>query len=189
MQRRISRCRLVAASAACAALGSGGCATTAAVAVGPTIDSNADVRLEVNAGGGPILDGNDVAGTDRPVGLAVFGFRAALGVGAARALTQGWGGIYVEYLRLGTSSSPWGYHATFTLAGGFDRGGCLVAAFSAGPSRASSIDMRDSNDGPLTTFGTNGVDLSIRGRLGESGTAAPWQLGVFYVRQSSTIYP
>ena len=62
-----------------------GCATTGALGVGPTIDSDGTVRLEGNASGGPVTDNNITAREDPQhgaIGVWSVGVAVALGIGA-----------------------------------------------------------------------------------------------------------
>jgi hypothetical protein len=170
-----------------------GCATSGAIGVGPTIDGDGVVRIEGNAGTGPVTDNGIIALDDPqrgPIGIWAFGVRVAVGIGTRLSRTQSWFGGYVEYVRLGSSSSPWGFHTSLTVGMTLDHGG-LFAALSGGPDRISSATWMDSNDGRYTVITTNGADLSLRGQfhLAEGEATSPWQLSASYIRQSAHLYP
>lgn len=170
----------------------GGCAPSGALAIGPTLDADRVIRLEGEAALGT-TNGVNVTALGDPshgaTGVWSVGVRVALGAATRWSLSQGRVGGYIEYLRLGTATARWGFHAGLTIAVPFDRGKALVAVY-AGPDRLAHVRSMDTGDGYATTFVTDGLDLSFRARLGSTGllTTNWWQVGAFYVRRGSVLY-
>jgi hypothetical protein len=171
-----------------------GCATTGALAIGPTLDGDHVVRLEGQVGCGPVMDGNNVTAVGDPnhgaIGVWSVGGRLALGAGTQLSYTQGWIGGYVEYLLLGSTSAPWGFHVGLTIARPFTSQPQVLVGVYAGPDRLASANGGDTGDGFATTFVTNGVDLSFRARVDGGGLHAGswWQVGAAYVRRGTLIF-
>jgi hypothetical protein len=166
-----------------------GCAATGALAIGPTLDGDRMLRLEGDASCGPV-NGNNVIALGDPnhgaIGVWSIGARITLSGGLPLSRSQGTLGAYVEYLRLGTSSSPWGFHVGLTIAGTLFPGSAFLVGIYGGPDRLARATTMDSNDGYTTTFVTNGLDLSFRARA--SGPDSWWQLGALYVRRGTLLY-
>jgi hypothetical protein len=167
-----------------------GCATVGSLGIGPTLDGDGVVRLEGTAGDGPVPDGAPGASDPQRGALDVWSVGVRFGLAAAPHLAQseGWLGLYVEYMRLGTASAPWGAHAMLTLGFGFQRRGRLFAALSAGPDRLAHGDIVCTNDGTVYEVATDGLDLSFRARLNFDRTSW-WQVGAAYVRHGATLGP
>ncbi len=163
------------------------CAASGAFAIGPTIDSNRVVRLEGEAGVGTVPQWTATASlTDpslRTIGVFSVGMRLALAAGTRLSYSQGWFGGYIEYLQLGTEGAPWGFHAGLTIAIPFEGRSNMLIGLDAGPDRLGHAHSMDTGDGYATTFVTDGLDLTVRGREGSW-----WQVGALYVRRGTMLY-
>ncbi|MDB4955602.1 MAG: hypothetical protein JWO36_3171 [Myxococcales bacterium] len=162
------------------------CATTGALAIGPTIDSNRVVRLEGEAGAGAV-DGNNVTAladpSQRTIGVFSVGVRLALAAGTRLSYSQGWFGGYIEYLQLGTEGARWGFHAGLTIATTLEGRPKMLIGLNAGLDRLAHAHSMDTGDGYATTLITDGLDITIRG-LGRNW----WQVGASYVRRGTVLY-
>jgi hypothetical protein len=174
------------------------CAESHSFAIGPTIDGDGHVGIEAAEAVGPIvsggesaLDATDLDATGKRVAASfvVTGIRGAFGATNARPYGVASVGFYVEYLRLGVPASPWGYHATVSLNASTHGRGALFCALTMGPNRVATLRTRDTNEGDSTGVFTNGLDASVRYYARPGQGWGPWQLGLFYVRQDTWLYP
>jgi len=171
-----------------------GCAASGALAIGPTIDAHQVVRLEGAAGGGMVPDGNGVAALQSAspgvVGVWSIGARVTFAGGTRWSHTQASLGGYIEYLRIGTVDSPWGFHAGISFGVLVAQRPRVMIGLYAGPDRVSRARMVGTNDGCVTEFATDGVDLTLRAHADIEGFHAGdwWQLGAMYVRRWTDLY-
>jgi len=176
---------------ACAVLAALACGCAGALAIGPTIDARGVVRLEGAASGGVVPGGNDVSATGDPdrgaIGVVSIGIRIALAAGTRWSYAQGSISGYVEYARLGTASSPWGFHVGLAIGSKLARRAEVIVGLYGGPDHLAHAHTFDTGDGYATTFATDGVELSVRG-MPASGSGRWWQLGAMYVRRGTELY-
>ena len=165
----------------------GACAPTGALAIGPTLDGDHVVRLEGQADGGTIGNGNNVTGLGDPsqtsFGVLAVGLRLALATGTHLSDSQGWLAGYIEYLQLAKGSGDWGFHGGLTFGFTFQSEPKLLVGLDVGLDRTAHAHSSDTGDGFATTFVTDGFDLVVRGRGGNW-----WQVGAHYVRRGSLLY-
>jgi hypothetical protein len=186
-------CVLVVAGTApgCAAVAAGG-------AIGPTIDLDGTPGVEVNgnAGLGLIHLGSGDQNT-ASIDTVLVGIQASVGVEHAHPLVPMSLQAYVEYLRMGAPSSPWGLHARLSTGFGSWNGGSVPISFTVGPQRLFTQTAAISTTAGGQCLGrvaigdrrAQGFDISIRTLLNRSlfgirkdcpECHSSFQLGLFY---------
>jgi hypothetical protein len=167
------------------------CALSSSTAVGPTIysDGHPGVEGNITAGAGPaFLD--SPATQDRSINLFILGASLSLGAELSHPHVPVGLTAFFEFSRVGSPSSPFGFHARLGTGYGLWQGGGLPLALTLGP-QWTTAQNHVSPDGCGARRYTRGVDFQAR-RLFHAPILADcpeckgrWQYGLLYAQTYS----